>query len=253
MKKRNGTYINYLIRLIIALLAFGLFSGCYSTAIIRPYQKSDSLRERIVDKNYIIGQQSDTYIGKPVIKVKDYYVDRQTGFMQASDDFSISSGLVTIVGYKDKAYKIEGITSVNDVDYIILRTTYGSPPMVYRLLINSEGEVYSKLMYQDAIMLGSNAIAKPTDLHFYERIEENIDLNAGYMNYELIYGGTDGESITMTYREYTIDNLARPAFYQNVTYEAGKEQIRFKDTIIKIHEATNEKIVFTVIADGLNK
>ena len=73
------------------------------------------------------------------------------------------------------------------------------------------------------------------------------------MNYELIYGGTDGKSLTITYREYTADDLARPAFYQNLVYESKKSRIRFKETVIEIHEATNEKIVYTVISDGLNR
>ena len=53
-------------------------------------------------------------------------------------------------------------------------------------------------------------------------------------------------------REYTSEDLARPAFYQNLVYESNKKRIRFKDTIIEIHEATNEKIVYTVISDGLD-
>jgi hypothetical protein len=88
-------------------------------------------------------------------------------------------------------------------------------------------------------------------LRFSPSEEEKKVLDSGYLNYELIYGGTDGKSITFTYREFTSQDLARPAFYQNLVYESGKEQVRFRDTLLRVHEATNEKIVFTVIADGL--
>jgi hypothetical protein len=88
-------------------------------------------------------------------------------------------------------------------------------------------------------------------LKFIALKEEEIDVDAGYLNYELVYGGTDGKSITITYREYTSKDLTRPSFFQNVVYETGKKQIRFRDTILQIHEVTNEKIVYTVISDGL--
>ena len=53
------------------------------------------------------------------------------------------------------------------------------------------------------------------------------------------------------YREYTSKDLARPAFYQNVVYEVGKAQIRFRGTVLKTYETTSEKVTFTVIFDGL--
>ncbi len=39
-----------------------------------------------------------------------------------------------------------------------------------------------------------------------------------YYNYELVYGGTDGKSIAIDYREFTSDDLASPAFYQNYNW-----------------------------------
>jgi len=79
--------------------------------------------------------------------------------------------------------------------------------------------------------------------------EEKINLKAGYLNYELLYGGTDGKSIIINYREYTSDDVARPAFYQNLVYESKAEYIRFKNIRIRVHEATNEKIIYTIERD----
>lgn len=44
--------------------------------------------------------------------------------------------------------------------------------------------------------------------------------------------------------------MARTAFYQNLTYDAKSQYIRFKQFKIQIHNATSEEIRFTVIEDG---
>ena len=68
---------------------------------------------------------------------------------------------------------------------------------------------------------------------------------------ELIYSGKNDISLNVTYREYTPDNLARTAFFQNITYQADAKQIRFKDFVVKIDDISNEKITYTVLEDGL--
>ncbi len=55
----------------------------------------------------------------------------------------------------------------------------------------------------------------------------------------------------MTYREYTRDDVARPAFFQNVVYETNAKQLRYKDIKIDMLEATNEKVIYSIVEDGL--
>ena len=54
----------------------------------------------------------------------------------------------------------------------------------------------------------------------------------------------------MLYREYTPDDLARPAFTQTLSYAAGSNIIRFRNVRIEVATADNEKIEYTVVADG---
>jgi hypothetical protein len=42
--------------------------------------------------------------------------------------------------------------------------------------------------------------------------EEKINVAGGFTNFEIIYTGKTGQSINLLYREYSPDNLARPAF-----------------------------------------
>jgi hypothetical protein len=53
----------------------------------------------------------------------------------------------------------------------------------------------------------------------------------------------------MLYREYTPDNLARPAFYQNLTYPKDSSYVRFKQLKIKVNAVTNELIKYIVEED----
>jgi hypothetical protein len=73
----------------------------------------------------------------------------------------------------------------------------------------------------------------------------------GNENYELLFGGINDVTISMTYREFTRDSLARPSFFQNLVYETNAKEIRFKNFKITVIEASNEKMVYRVVEDRL--
>jgi len=58
--------------------------------------------------------------------------------------------------------------------------------------------------------------------------------------------------INATYKEFTANNLTKPAFFQNLTYQANTNQIRLKEFVIQIDDISNEKITYTILKDGLN-
>jgi len=192
------------------------------------------------------------YVGQPLVKVKDYRIERKSANqMLASEDFVISGGPVTISGNKNMSYPIRGEITLDREIYTVLNIP-GSRNKLWGVLVSDYGTVHNKVLNPtptgDVILVYSFKVSPP-NLRFIQSKEEKIIKGAGFENYELIYGGTDGKSLTVTYREYTADDLARPAFFQNLVYESNKKRIRFKDTVIEIHEATNEKIVYTVISD----
>jgi hypothetical protein len=72
---------------------------------------------------------------------------------------------------------------------------------------------------------------------------------SGY-KYELLYQGLDGNTLRIGYREYT-DNLARPAFAQDLTYPMAPEtttQIRFKSVRIDVLSADASEITYRVLS-----
>ena len=80
---------------------------------------------------------------------------------------------------------------------------------------------------------------------------EAVETSNGYTNFELVYGGTSGDSIQILYREYTQSDLARPAFSQQLTYSKTAKRFRFQNIQIDVKQANNESITYTVISDGL--
>ena len=66
---------------------------------------------------------------------------------------------------------------------------------------------------------------------------------------ELIYTGRTGVTVAITYREYKKE-FARPAFYQNLTYDVSQSQeVVFRNYRLKLLAADNAGIKFIVISD----
>lgn len=76
-----------------------------------------------------------------------------------------------------------------------------------------------------------------------------ISAEKGYVNFEILYSGKDNNSIHAIYREYSQDNLARVAYFQNLTFPADSPMIRYKNIQIKVHSSDGEKLTYTVIND----
>lgn len=232
-------------------IAIGCLSGCVQQ--IRPTEAANITSSHVVEKNYSIGQKMVAYVGQPIVKVKDYQVINTAAKMMApSENFTFSGGIVSISGEKGKSYPVRGQTTIDgrNLKIVNFEGSNLSGGAGFGILVNPDGSIYNKML-NDNILMMYTFKAIPENVRFTEITGSQIDYRAGYLNYELIYGGTDGKAITITYREYSSDDMARPAFFQNVVYEVGKQQIRFKDTVLQVFEVSNEKIVFTVVSDGL--
>ncbi len=64
---------------------------------------------------------------------------------------------------------------------------------------------------------------------------------------QLIYGGKTGETIKMTYREFS-NSMARPAFTQDLQYDLSQsKKIAFQEMRLEVLNATNEQISANVL------
>ena len=119
--------------------------------------------------------------------------------------------------------------------------------------INNNGEILDEHMFYYNLGGWQNHLGSPVGASIGEKVFEPLSntLKAGRGSFkiEIIYSGLDENNLKATYREYK-DDIARPAFYQDLMYNLGKSDIiRYKQFKIKVLEATNEVLEYIVIED----
>ena len=81
-------------------------------------------------------------------------------------------------------------------------------------------------------------------------MKETNDTHAGDVNFEILFEGKTGTALNFLYREFTSEDMAKAAFFQNLTCPVDSKTFRFKKIRIGIVDVTDEKITYTVLEDG---
>lgn len=233
------------------LLVFISLVGCATKIQFDTYNSRKFIESKIVeDKNYVINIENTAYVGQPIIKVKDYVVNTySTNKMVASSDFKIIPLAGELgIGSSSDEYDVIGSLTLEGQSFTAIDFKYVNQYLDIALLIDSNGKPYKKLLNTN-IVFGKDMTFEPEDLTFSYIEKDEINASEGYQNYEIIYSGSDDEKIYLTYREFTQDNLAKPSFYQDLTYSKNSSNIRFRDLQIRIGSATNEYIKYSVTND----
>jgi len=208
------------------------------------------------EKNYKIGEEKTIFVGQEIIHVKTYTKKQHMYFREATSQHDVAVDTAYIEDYKLRVKKNDkfSITGKIEIDgkmfHMIQLPDYDK---MWGLLVDDEGYIlttgifnyyYGRMYYPQSIII------IPKDIKF--SLEKNI-VDISYTtgaSYDLIYSGKNDISLNVSYREY-FDNLARPSFFQNLTYQANAKQIRFRDFVIQIHDMSDEKITFTILEDGM--
>jgi len=247
--------MNRKIQISIFLLSLLLLGGCATITPIRP-----SKVEKIFEKNYGVGKILFAKVGEPMIRVKDFYVREGPG-VQPSDDFFIKAGNFSILGCKDEKYPIVGETKIRNKRFLVIRMIgciRGRIPRVVGLLIDENGKPYPERLINledpfNSYWYSKRISVDPSDLKFH-RIKKCVhDKERGYINFEILYTGVSENTLRLLYREYTSKDLARPAFYQTLTYDRKQDIITFKGIKIKVIKADNTGIKYIVLEDPYPK
>jgi hypothetical protein len=249
MRGLNKTFISYFLPAISIICLM----GCAS---FTPYVSGYLGTDQVVNKNYELNVNKTTYVGESMIKVKDYYLSKFSAkTLSPNVDLTITHHV--LIGADNftfnalEEYEIVGETVKDGMSFYLINIM-PTQPLRLLLLISKNGEVGGhSIMGYETGHYQSSAVFKiyPSDAKFVMKEIEKIDSSQGYENYELIYTGKDKEAIHITYREYSPENLARTAFFQNLTYPSNAKVIRFKGFKILIDEATSESITFKVIEE----
>lgn len=215
------------------------------------------------EKNYKIGERITAFVGQEIIRVKSFIEKREIFSPVDLKNVRSQEPLYIHAKYHMTNYHIRSIANIKyqidrsiQVDnqrfnIIQLNDSDGNR---WGILINDIGIVVNDTIYSfkhESLFFPSFISVSPIIFEISQNEDREIKTTIPGPTVELIYSGKNDISLNVTYREYTPDNLARTAFFQNITYQADAKQIRFKDFVIKIDDISNEKITYTVLEDGL--
>ena len=215
-------------------------------------------------KSYKLGTPTTVTVGNPIINWQERtYTTRninQRKFI-AKNDFDLQgkyekSGKplgsnIHVYANKGDEFFTVGITDINGKEYFVIGQNKHTNK--YYLLIDRNGVLNKNILVHERLsnkLMCDDVISSPEEISFTETPNVERTMVNG-MSREVIFGGINNISLNATYREFTPDNMARPAFTQEIVYLSSAESIRFRDFKIKVHEISGDQITFTVIEDGL--
>lgn len=214
--------------------------------------------QRVLSKNYVIGEKRTARLGDPIIKIKDYFVHRSEPFMRATDDFVLKGEGLVVEGYRDEDYTVRGETNVDGRRFAVVNLPpFKRWPYLFKsdgpaALVAPDGTIYNRLMDGNKVLAPLFKL-QPPGVRLLPTQQGKILAESVYANYELVYGGTDGRSINVTFREYRRDKPDEVAHFQNLVIPHDSPALQFKDTVLQIHAADNLEFVYTVISDAATK
>lgn len=208
------------------------------------YSLIEVVPEHQFGKSYSIGKEEKVAVGNPIVSVENIYY--RTTFTPKFEYLPPKQS--TFSAYKGKGEKlvpgqiwvVKG-TIENTDGYVLENPSYSL--MIH---IRPDGKIGLGYVYEDLIPVLQGTWTKEV---LFERGNNNAE-EKGSFRMEFLYTGITGNTVRLTYREY-IDDLARPAFYQDLTYDMTESKtIMFKTLKIKIIESTNSYLKYIVEDDG---
>lgn len=245
---------------IISILTIIVFftSGCtkypYDT-----YPKKLSKKSYIEIKNYKLNTKSLAFVGQPLLRVKSEEQRlNQIIEVKTNNSFSINIRNDEFFIDTNTKYRVNALIVYNNLKHNLINIDAGKELTYsyvddYYLIVDDKGNVLPKLWKSGEII---NAKLSEENLKVTltpKKVYMPEKYSKGSLNIELLYNGTNKDGVKLLYREYTSDNLARQAFYQNLIYDKDEKQIRFKNFLIEMHSSNNQEIVYTILRDDFKE
>jgi hypothetical protein len=233
--------VNYLGCILLITIAL-IGSGCSSIRPVRSYTPEINYEKETV-QNYEIGQTKKIYIGENIIEKGNVISEEITsGQYKAIRDMGNCF-------QKDHIYRVICVDQQDGSLYI----EFCGTNMARGVRVNKNGEILDEHMFYYNLGGWQNhlgvSVGATLGEKVFEPLSNTIKAGKGSFKIEIIYSGLDENNLKATYREYK-DDIARPAFYQDLVYNLGKSDIiRYKQFKIKVLEATNEGLEYVVLED----
>lgn len=252
MTKSNSP-LSQLLLYACLLLAATILGGCATKLQSEGPRRVEERRQFL--KNYDIGQQMTVNVGDPVIKFQDFWLEvTESPVAIPTKTVNLKGGLIDITLVAGQKYPVRGKMSIEGVDYDVVAIT-DNPSPYQAVLVRADGTLHNRMVakppqWDGVVMIIYTMDISDPSARIVRETNQNVKTTKGYENFELLYTGTNLSGLNLTYREFSPDGLARVAFFQNLTYEAGAKSITFKKYRIAVDRASSEAITFTVVTDG---
>ncbi len=216
-----------------------------------------STRE-VADKNYSIGHQEVASVGDTLIRVKNFSetVSRASAF-KIPVALHIRAGMNSVQLGEGQEIPVMGTRVIDGRVYSIAvfksQSAFGSTTEM-ALQVADDGSTYGHLVGRvngrSWIQVMPSLSIDPAGTKLVPIVQTKVDSAPGNQNYEIIFSGIDGQAMHFDYREFTPDDLARPAFSQALSYPLASKAIRYRRLQIEVISVTAEQITYRVVADG---
>jgi hypothetical protein len=225
-----------------------LLTGC--TTAMKYGDVPESKLENVDFKNYELGKQSSAYVGEQLISRKKYQTLVKKNLFQAQNDFSLQGGLgATSINLSASAGDTFRVAGVNEHNNPVVNI----PGSIFMFGISSSGQwdqtVMSPSFWTSPIGSGNQYKITPVNTDFKAVISQIPFSEAGYINHEIIFTGVGANGISLLYREYTFENMARSDFKQELVYPVNSKKIRFRNYQINLVSVSPSEIKYKVISE----
>jgi hypothetical protein len=222
-----------------------LLTGC---ATADPVASQTTVRE-ISERSYRIGEPQTTIVGDVLIRVRHYFVeDAGVTSVQANKDFRVRGGGFDIPFEEGQNLEVAGSRTIDGARYFLVPVEASQLGIggVVSLQVDEDGRIYKKILDGGAIFTFR---ADPIDGRLIP-VEQTAALKSRpFENYEIVFNGSDGQAMRFTYREYSPDDLARTAFFQDLSYPISARTIRFRKLQLDVLGLDDGSITFSVRSD----
>ena len=248
---------------LFLLSATSLLPGCsgrWSPAVTSPITPLEIHSLRDV-RSYELGTGNKAAIGQPMLRVKTFHQgdfvkevvapkSLQIKARYRFTPFSVKVSAQDRIPISDSMkFSTESWQSNTGDTHFIAPVTCSSG-LKWGLLVSREGRVAPYCMYSYTYQMMYCSYSMEVDPDYvFKVVAKQMDTRP-YGSYELLFSGRNENSLNTTYREFTGDDMAPGAFFQNPTYQPDARQIRFKNFVIQVKDATNEQITYSIITDN---
>lgn len=203
------------------------------------------------EKNYSIGSEKTVNVGEQILSRKAFDIIVRNDLVRPSNDFSLVGGIgsvhVSLFGDPTEKYKIIATNEKGNA-------AVGIPGSHLAFGIDSEGRwdktIGSSSFWTSPIGGGGTGYKLDPPHTVFSRIESKTPVSdSGYINHELIFSGISAQGIHLLYREYTLDNMARSAFSQDLHYAVDSKTIRFRNYKLRLVGYTSSSLSYVIEDD----